>query len=473
MMYFINKRIAVVSAAVAGIIALLTLLKFTVHIYGGEYYIAPTCDMGGGTYEKCVFCGMEKCLEQESPKGHNGAWIIRKQPTAATSGEQELRCSVCKKQLDLLKIPAKESPIPSLKLMGSGVGMTDTNAIAATFVYTDGVSEEGGEGSATSGGANVRLMQGELPNTSKHSYVLTNFKLTEGDTLLFGAFGDCSEIHLYSNNDDYTRARRIVALRQWRDLVVENYPVYAKFISVSDDMEYAGYNMLMYIKSTKQDYSFAGIYTLSVPYSTIAEKNTDAGIKSVIKQTIHSSGEQNLRQIFGNDSESEKYRASLEKLLSQPELVDALSDINVIIDYYTFAQLTGNSDAMTELYWVTADGVKWYPVPADTEHTYGCVNGTSDISDPNYDIKLDTFWNGIFEANRARIKKRITELSTGRLSADNIKKEFNVAITKLDEEVYREDANTYRAKYRAPSDEVANLVEWYENRVAFLYSANQ
>ncbi len=467
-LYISKKKMLIAVSVIIGLIALFTVLKYVVHVYGDEYEIAPGCDKDGGVFKRCVLCNKEICIEAMEPNGHNSVWITKKEPTAATPGVRELRCSVCKQQLDLIKLPAKESPIPSLKLTGSGVGMTDKNSISASFLYTNGVSSDGKQGSTAGGTAKVRLMQGEMPNTSKHSYVLTDFKLTEGDTLLFGAFGDCSEIHLYSNNDDLTRARRIVSYRQWRDLVVENYPQYAKFISVSDDTEMAGYNMLMYIKSTKNDYSFAGVYTLSIPYSTLAEKNVDAGIESVFKHTTSFDGKYKLTAIFDDEDYTNEHISALDELLNNVNLVETRCELNVIIDYYAFALLTGNKEALTELYWVTSDGDKWYPIPSNTEHTYGSVFGTVALSDPDYSIDTQGFWNEFYTKYYDRIEKRTQELSSGRLSAQNIEREFTRAVSTLDENVYEEDANTYGAIYKSPADEVKALVEWYQNRLIAL-----
>ena len=470
-----EKIIAFIAIPLAIVLVVSLLFYYFIHIYN-EYDIAPGCVTSGGHYKQCRICGKVEQLSSAPPEGHKPATKVIKEPTAATKGEKETRCTVCQQLISLEKTPAKLSPIPSLRLIGSSVGMTDINSISATFSYTDGAEDSDVPAAKTGGTVKVRLMNKTRPPYDKYSYVLNDFLVTEGDQLLFGDFGDSEQINIYANNDDTTFARRIITYRQWKDLVSESYPQYSQYIRVSDYTEYAGYNMLLYIKSTKPDYSFAGVYTLSIPYSILAQKNTSAQIKYVVRQEVSESADEEAvtkyTYVFGNSSEEDSAISSLSEYLDPNIGMLSFGTKNdVITDYFTFSLITGNLDAFNDLYWVTSDGKVWYPVPSNTEHSYGSEWNTTEIAAPDiFSSDFGAFWDAYFEKHFNDIKVRYRELKETRLSPTNIKTEFNRAITKLDIDVYEEDRNTYGAPFENPLDAAEKLYSWYEGRLSFLDS---
>ena len=458
---------------VAIIVVALIIFNF-VHVYR-EYDIVPGCATSGGHYRECKICGEVEQVTSLEPHGHKPAAKVVKEPTAATYGEKEMRCTVCQQLINLEKTPPKISPIPSFRLIGRGAGMTATNSISATFSYTDGAESEEIKAAMTGGDVKVRLMNSGERVDAKHSYVLTDFHVTEGDKLLFGDFGDSEQIDLYANNDDPTFARRIITYRQWKHLVSELYPEYSKYIAVSEDTEYAGYNMLLYIKSTKPDYSFAGIYTLSIPYSILARKNTSADIMYVVRQKVFENAQTSEKTteyefVFGAQEEIENAVNNLKSFLDISKVDEKTYDnIDVLTDYFTFSLITGNIDAFNDIYWVTSDGSIWYPVPANTEHSYGSGWFTTElVAIDSCTSDFGEFWNKLFENNFDEIKSRYRELKDTRLSLTNIKTEFNRAITKLDLDVYEEDSKTYDSEYKNPLIEAEKLYGWYEERIAYL-----
>ncbi len=468
-----EKLIAFMAIPLAVVLVASLIFYNFVHFYK-EYDIESGCVTSGGHYRQCKICGTVEQLSSSEPVGHKPATKVVKEPTAATKGEKETRCTVCQQLISLEKTPAKLSPIPSLRLIGSGVGMTETNSISASFSYTDGAEDAAVPAPKTGGNVKVRLMN---RNTlyGKFSYVLTDFLVTEGDQLLFGDFGNSEQIDIYANNDDPTYARRIITYRQWKDLVSELYPEYSKYIKVSDDTEYAGYNMLLYIKSTKPDYSFAGVYTLSIPYSILAQENQSADIKYVVRQTVSkNAADENAASkyayVFGNKSEEKQAISSLSEYLDPNfgMLVSGAKD-DVLTDYFTFSLITGNIDAFNDLYWVTSDGMDWYPVPANTEHSYGSEWNTTIVAPADSFISdFGVFWDAFFEKYSTDIKVRYRELKETRLSPSNIRTEFDRAINKLDIDVYEEDCKTYGAPFNNPLEEAEKLYSWYEERLAVL-----
>jgi hypothetical protein len=111
----------------------------------------------------------------------------------------------------------------------------------------------------------------------------------------------------------------------------------------------------------------------------------------------------------------------------------------------------------------------WYPVPANTEHSYGCSWYTTQLSETSsFMSNFGDFWDTFFEKNYSDIKSRYRELKETRLSPSNIETEFHRAITKLDIEVYKEDAATYGAPYNNPLDEAGKLYSWYRERITVL-----
>ena len=469
-----------------------TVVFNTVHFYTIEYDLDPTCTASGGHYQKCALCRRVRLVSAVPAVGHKQTWFTVKEATSATEGIEELRCSVCNLLLETKRIPMKESPIPALYLRGSGMGMSATHSILADFVYrgndknrgenpdipsseNDTASDEtllsdeenmplDEDNTQSSGTTRVRLMDESADYDKKLSYVLHDFQVGEGQPPLFGDFGQSDEIRIYANNDDRTGVRRIVSYGQWRDIVAANYPDYARCISASDDTQYAGYNFLLYIRNQKPTYTFMGIYTLSIPYTSLVRKSMPD-----VRYILYQYGNR-IDYVYGAAEDEETARQSFSEFENAP--TDSLSyhtDLSVLIDYYAFSLMTANSDAFSDLYWVSPDGVLWYPVPNNMEHTYGSRSGTVALAEADLSVEPS---QGIFfefaTAYRAEISKRITELKRGRLSPERIKEEFTVAVSKLDAEVYREDCALNNVAYHDPIQEVEELVAWYTEHLLSL-----
>lgn len=461
----------IIVAAIILFIAVFTVIRSTVHIYGSEYEIPPRCDSEGGHYKKCVICGKTEQISSIEPLGHNAVWTTLKEPTPAATGVRELRCTVCKKQLELVKIPAKSSPIPAMRLEGSGRGMTATNSVPIRYIYINGAEDSEIPAPKTIGSANIRLMNNNSHSYGKFSYVMNGFSVTEGEKLVFGNLGASSEISLYANNDDPTFSRRIVTFGQWKDIISENYKDYASLISMPNNADFVGYNTLLYIKSTKNDYSFAGIYTLALPYENFAANNDGTDIKYVIRRMANAENPDGyFKYVYGNMSEEEQAIKALQALLSSDAgNMGVKADTDFLIDYYSFSVLTGNADAFSDIYWVTSDGKEWYPIPASFEHSYGSVLGKPELSP--YDSEyggFDNIWISLSEKYAEKINRRMYEFATGRLSPENIQREFESNISLLDEEIYIENSRTYGKTYLAPADETDKLIDWYKKRIETL-----
>lgn len=478
-----------VGVAAVLLTALATLFYNSVHFYGDEYEVLPTCTAEGGTYRKCSLCHRVTQVSKAPPTGHVQAWYTVKQPTSATEGIEELRCSVCSFLIESKRTPMKESPIPALYLHGSGEGMSSQTSILANFIYrsndttteetalkvfaetpesdsSKNVQTDDGEisklpeyfGEQSIGTTGVHLMKEESDYEKKLNYVLNDFQVGDGELPLFGDFGQSDEIRLYANNDDATCVRRIISYRQWRDLVAASFPDYARLVLASDNTEYAGYNCLLYVRNRKPKYTFMGIYTLSIPYSALVQKNSDANIRYVFHET---NGK--LTYVYGDESEYESALQSVNALLNVDAvgIIENLCDTEIMLAYYCFSQLTGNADAFTDLYWVSVDGTVWYPVPNNTEHTYGSREGTVNLSDPNVFPAKTTLWETLSDTYADKIRRRISELKRTRLSPQNVKSEFENAVSKLDVEVYREDCTLNKVPFHDPNKEVERLIEWY------------
>lgn len=484
---FKKSPLLLVGAIAVVLIAVATLFYNSVHFYGDEYDVLPTCTAEGGTYRKCSLCHRVTQMSMLSPSGHTQAWYTVKEATSATEGIEELRCSVCNILVESKRTPMKESPIPALYLHGSGDGMSVRDSILANFIYRsndtafendvyafveaddrelsdDAQTEEGDIsklpeyfGEQSIGTTRVRLMKEESDYEKKLNYVLNDFQVGDGELPLFGDFGQSDEIRLYANNDDPTCVRRIVSYRQWRDLVAADYPDYARLILASDDTEYAGYNSLLYIRNRKPKYTFMGIYTISIPYSVLVQKNSDAGIRYVFHETNGT-----LQYIFGDDGEQNTAKESLESLLSaDAATMTSRTDTDIMLAYYCFSQLTGNADAFTDIYWVSVDGTSWYPVPNNTEHTYGSRTGSVTLSDPTTFPEKSGVWKTLSVEYADKIRRRISELKRSRLSPQNVNAEFIQAVSKLDIDVYREDCSLNKVPFHDPNKEVERLIEWY------------
>ena len=480
-----NIRPWILAAVVLLLLAAATLFYNTVHFYTTEYDLSPTCTAEGGHFQKCALCRRTKQIGTVPPTGHKQEWFTVKEPTSATEGIKELRCSVCNILLETKRTPMKESPIPSLYLQGSGMGMSATKSILARFLYRNNealaekteqeasdeteipTTDENGNPIPTekdsSGTTRVRLMDSGADFDKKLSYVLNDFEVGEGQAPLFGDFGQSEEIRIYANNDDMTCVRRIVSYGQWRDIVAANYPDYARFISASEDTQYAGYNFLLYIRNQKPTYTFMGIYTLSVPYISLVQKNLPD-----VRYILYQYGD-SLAYVYGNAEEETLARESLSAFFDcESDAFSLHTDFDVFTDYYAFSLMTGNRDAFSDLYWVSSDGTIWYPVPNNTEHTYGSRAGTIDLSASGDTVAPSGIFSRFASAYNSAILRRVSELKRGRLSPEKVGEEFATAVSNLDVEVYREDCNLNNVAFRDPQKEVERLVTWYTEHLAAL-----
>ena len=467
----------IIAAAILLLLAGATLFYKTVHFYTTEYDLLPTCTAEGGHYRRCALCRRVQQVTSVPPTGHKQEWFTVKEATSATEGIEELRCSVCNILLSTKRTAMKNSPIPSLYLHGSGMGMSATQSILARFLYrsneteSEELTDETGEEAApttdengnpipterdSSGTTRVRLMDDRADFDKKLSYVLNDFEVGEGQPPLFGDFGQSDEIRIHANNDDTIGVRRIVSYGQWRDIVAANYPDYARFISASDDTQYAGYNFLLYIRNQKPTYTFMGIYTLSIPYVSLVRKNLPD-----VHCILYQYGDR-LDYVYGDAENEGSARESFDSFLrcSSDSLAEH-TDLDILTDYCAFSLMIGNGDAFSDLYWVSPDGVLWYPVPNNTEHTYGSCAGTIELSDSRELVVPTGIFGRFYGDNTESVLRRVSELKRGRLSPEKIKAEFMSAISKLDTEVYREDCSLNNAPFRDPKTEVEKLTAWY------------
>ena len=125
----------------------------------------------------------------------------------------------------------------------------------------------------------------------------------------------------------------------------------------------------------------------------------------------------------------------------------------------------GNADAFTNIYWVTSDGNTWYPVFANTEHTFGRTSGSDYLSDPGFQIKRGSFWDSILSEYSENISRRIYDFASGNLTPEKMRSEFEKYVSRFDDEVYAENYRTYGKTYIDPNEEIENSILWYEQRV--------
>lgn len=448
---------------VFAVLAFAALFRNYIHIYSEEYEIEAMCHAGGGIYKKCAICSKEVCVEKTPPAGHKGVWITREEPTAATFGERELRCSVCKQQMDLIKLSPSETVFPSIYIKGSGEGMTEKNPVTVNFKYNDTIKKTETEGKTA-----IRLMNYAPDYNIKHSYVLLNFNNSGIDEKPFGEYNNLSELYLFAAKDDYTRSRSIVADTQWIDLVADAHPEYYSFLKVSDELIYKGENILFYLNANNRDYVYAGTFTKRLPYGEFVKNFDDDRVVSVIKQSTIQ-GNPIFSLAYG---EPEKYQQNLDSLKEFLSLSDVTvsdrTDINLLIDYCAYALLTDNYDAYTSLYWISPDGYKWYPLMYDNEYIYGSKPNTTAISSHEYLTDVFGIWKTVYTLYHNKICNTALDFASGRLSINNVKNDFERTVSKLTDDVYEAEAKVYKIQYLSPHSEIEKIVQWYGKRIDFV-----
>ena len=464
MKYRMRKQMLIVLSILI-LIALFIILKDVVHIYGKEYTIASTCDTAGGIYKDCIFCEKRSLVSVIPISGHNGIWTDRKKPTSATPGEKELRCTVCKQLLDLLKIPPKDADVPTIRIIGSGIGMPHIKSVNVNFNYKSSTSHD--NRAESMGTMNVRLMNEIVNYDWKHNYILNNFSMFEGYTLSFSEFGYAEQIELHSNVDDRTRTRRIVSSKLWQNVTSEKYPNYDKYNHLKDNMSYAGYNTLLYINSKGTGYGFAGIYTLTVPYSDFITRVDGNEKLYILKQTMKD-GQTNFEHVFGNKEKLDSMTSSLKDMLTSNSKFKTMSDPELLIDYYCFADILGNTMALDNLYWIY-NGKKWLPQFIATEYVLGCQKDSMDLVPSNTSFSGENaFWNNLVQSYSETIYKRTFELVDDVLSPANVRQEFITNISLIEDDIYEDEHLTYEIDYIPPSYALDEIVEWYNKRIEAL-----
>lgn len=452
-----------IAALVFLVLGIVALFKNYIHIYGEEYEIASMCNAGGGIYKNCIICSKEICVSKTPPAGHKGVWITREEPTAATFGERELRCSVCKQQMDLIKLPPSETIFSSIYIRGSGVGMTDKNDVTVNFKYNDTVT-----GLETEGKTDIRLMNYTIDYNIKHSYILSRFNDEQDDQKPFGFYNNLSELYLFALKDDYTRSRSIVADTQWLDIVADTHPQYYSFLKAADDVIYKGENVLFYLNTNGRDYVYAGTFTKRLPYGEFVKNFDDRRVKSVIRQTTVGDTT-SFTSCYGEKDEYDKDLVSLKEFLSSTDDSFAdRTDIDVLIDYCAYTLLTCDYNAYNSLYWISPDGYKWYPLMYDNQFVYGLRPNTDILASHDNLSELTGIWKTIFSLYHEKISNNAIDFATGRLSINNVKNDFERIVSKLTDDVYEAEAKAYRIPYTSPQSEIERILNWYNNRIDFI-----
>lgn len=456
----ISVSIAVLIILLLGIVA---IIKNYIHIYGEEYEIDAMCHAEGGIYKNCIFCSKEVCVSKTPPTGHKGVWITREEPTTATFGERELRCSVCKQQIDLIKLPPSTTIFSSIYIAGSGAGMTEKNDVTVSFKYNDTVTNI-----ETEGRTDIRLMNAAVDYNIKHSYVLSRFNNDQEDTKPFGNYKDLSELYLFALKDDYTRSRSIVSDTQWIDIVADAHPEYYSFLKSSDDVVYKGENVLFYLNANGRDYVYAGAFTKRLPYGEFAKNFNDGRVKSVIKQTVYGENS-SFVSCFGDGEEYEKNLDSLKQFLSinDASIADR-TDLELLIDYCAYTLLTCDYNAYTSLYWITPDGYKWYPLMYDNQFVYGMRPNTDILTSYDYISEIPGIWKTVFSLYHEKISENAVDFAQGRLSVNNVVNDFERIASKLTDDVYQAEAKAYKIPYTSPASEIERITDWYNNRIDFI-----
>ncbi len=457
------RTILIIALPVIAVLALLWGYN-NIHIYSKTAHIPADCNNSGKDAKICAICGKMVFTDAEPPTEHIfGVWHEYEASTAATNGKEIRTCTICGKFET--RVVSSTSMLPRLYFTGSAIGLSSTNSIVAQF----------GNNPDSMYSASFLMMDDN--EEGKYSYiidVIADPNGGESTDIELGYFGKNNKVLLYAHNDEPSHSHAIIHTELWGE-ILSTYPELADFeiCSVTDDTTIAGNHIMLYIRN-----KFAGIYTLTLPAENMFEKNHNLPDGTVVVKPL----KDDVQIIYAKNTDSSQATDSFYRFVdacAQDFEIGAArySDSNLLADYYNFCRMTAFSTGLSrDVYWITTDGVKWYPIPVSNEgESFGTKYGTPELAPSNDNLLFaesgyftDAIWTSLMQGSPELVAQSFYKLSGGIMSTEKVSAGFAEKMQLLDPELFVEEFRTYKKRYSEEYFIPSNVSKWYTERVSAL-----
>ncbi|MBQ3427805.1 MAG: CotH kinase family protein [Clostridia bacterium] len=365
--------------------------------------------------------------------------------------------------------------LPKVRLTGNIVDMSKYSNRPMQFKYDYKESH-------LSGYAAVSLQGNSSLNYRKKSFSIKLFTDRTHDVEYKPSFGNWYNTENYilkANWIDYTGARNIVASRLYKKMPNAMLP--NGTYGIPD-----GFPVKLYINN-----SYRGLYTIVQP-----KKKKLFGLKdkdAVNGARLYSAEKKDGSAVFENSSALDdnwecKFPADHFDKTALNRLTEFVSsctyeefktyashymDINSLINYIVFSEITMNADGWQKNYnIVTYDGKLWYIRPYDLDCTFG-LDFAGNISESAYTdpmkdwINTTRLWTLTKACFPQEIYQRYLEVRHGALTEDAVMNEFKEFIDKVGTETYMNE-NTIWNRRGNIYDSFAQIKDYIKTRYAYL-----
>lgn len=451
-----RNYIKILTLPLIAILAVSLLWSYNnIHIYGDVSHIAADCNNPGKYAKICTVCGKMLLTEAEPPTEHSFTeWREYSAATASSFGTDVRNCTIC--GIYETRSVENTSHLPRLYFNGSAVGLTSTSSIRAQF------------GNSHDDYVQASFLMMDDNEERKFSYIID--VPDEEKSVELGSFGEGRHLLLYAHNDEPTHSHALAHTKLWSS-ILDGYGDIKKYklCSAGEGTLISGERSMLYIRN-----KFAGIYTLTLPYDIIFDKNVYLPQKAAVVKASKDSCDIIYVKNGDSDGVTESFERFVNSCMDNISMgASRYSDINLLADYYNFCKISGFSTGLaSDVLWITPDRVKWYPLPLSNEgDTFGTVYGNSVAFTP-YD-KAEEFENGYFTdviwsgllSERNKIGESFDRLVDGIMSKDNVKNVFLDDFATFDKQLVEDEYRVYKRIYTPELSDPDRTIKWYNARL--------
>ena len=356
--------------------------------------------------------------------------------------------------------------LPMLYLTGDTAAMTKDDAVDLAYTYK-----------GMNGTASVKWQGSSSLAYPKKNYTIKfdrAFEAKEG-------WGEQTKYCFKANFIDHSHARNVCSCKLWGEIVKSRADVPTDLSSLPNGGAVDGYPCIIMLNG-----EFHGLYTWNIPKDgwmfgspkaiLCADAHTDA---TRFKALATLNGDFELEYVE-DESNTDWVLTSINTAIQAVmdgdlDAAGQYIDIPSAIDYYIHTVDENADDGVDKNYiLVTFDGAKWYFSAYDRDTVYGLHWNGKSFTTPAGGYTYATYAGAhalmklIYDNKAVDLKARAVELRDGIKSEANVAQVFSNFICGIPSQVLDEDARKWPTIPSTSASNLAQILNWYRLRRAYL-----
>lgn len=369
--------------------------------------------------------------------------------------------------------------LPMIYLVGdiNPIKVSKDNEVSLTYTYGDrsGTCKLKGQGATSYSKAQSLGKLGKFNYTIKFD---EPFEAKEG-------WGAQKKYCLKANFIDHSHARNVCSCKLWGQIVKDRNNAPAELTSLPNGGAIDGFPCIIMLNG-----EFHGLYTWNIP----KDGWMFGSPKAIVCADMHCAATQfkALATLNGDfeleyaedENDTGWVLTSLNRAIQAvmdsdgTDIVTAVEpyiDIASAIEYYIHTVDENANDCTDKNYLlVTFDGIKWYFSVYDRDSIYGLHWAGETFDSPAGNVTYENYaakhalMGLIYNHKRALLKSRAIELRNWLKSEANVAQVFTNFIAGIPSHILAEDAHKYPALPSTSASNLAQILNWYRLRRAYL-----